>query len=41
VLFNQGGMEPVGSTVESFANLIPVEVERWGKLVRETGAKVE
>jgi tripartite-type tricarboxylate transporter receptor subunit TctC len=41
VLINQGGMEPVGSTVESFANLIPVEVERWGKLVRETGAKVE
>jgi tripartite-type tricarboxylate transporter receptor subunit TctC len=40
-VFDKGGFEPVGSTVESFANLIPGEVERWGKLVRETGAKVE
>jgi tripartite-type tricarboxylate transporter receptor subunit TctC len=40
-VFDQGGFEPVGSSVESFANLIPVEMERWGKLVRETGAKVE
>jgi tripartite-type tricarboxylate transporter receptor subunit TctC len=40
-VFDQGGFEPVGSSVESFANLIPGEIERWGKLVRETGAKVE
>jgi tripartite-type tricarboxylate transporter receptor subunit TctC len=40
-VFDQGGFEPVGSSVESFANLIPGEIERWGKLVRESGAKVE
>ena len=41
LLVNKGGFEPVGSTVESFTSLIPAEMERWGKLVRETGAKVE
>lgn len=41
LLVNKGGFEPVGSTVESFTTLIPSEMERWGKLVRETGAKVE
>ena len=41
LLVNKGGFEPVGSTVESFTSLIPSEMERWGKLVRETGAKVE
>jgi tripartite-type tricarboxylate transporter receptor subunit TctC len=41
LLINKGGFEPVGSTVESFTSLIPSEMERWGKLVRETGAKVE
>ena len=40
-MINQGGFEPVGSTIESFAALIPVEIERWGRLVRETGARVE
>lgn len=41
MFINKGGFEPVGSTVESFAKLIPAEVDRWGKLVRQTGAKVE
>jgi tripartite-type tricarboxylate transporter receptor subunit TctC len=40
-VFAKGGFEPVGSTIETFTSLIPVEIERWGKLVRETGAKVE
>ena len=40
-MINQGGLEPVGSTAESFAALIPGEIERWGKLVRETGARVD
>ncbi len=40
-MINQGGLEPIGSTAESFAALIPGEIERWGKLVRETGARVD
>ncbi len=40
-VFDKGGFEPVGSTVEGFTSLIPREIDRWGKLVRETGAKVE
>jgi tripartite-type tricarboxylate transporter receptor subunit TctC len=40
-LIHQGGLEPVGSTAESFAELIPGEIERWGKLVRQTGIRVE
>ena len=40
-MVNQGGMEPVGGSAESFAALIPAEIEHWGKLVRETGARVD
>ncbi len=40
-MINQGGMEPVGGSAESFAALIPAEIEHWGKLVRETGARVD
>jgi tripartite-type tricarboxylate transporter receptor subunit TctC len=40
-MINQGGLEPVGSTAESFADRIPGEIELWGKLVRETGARVD
>ena len=38
---NKGGFEPVGSSVENFTQLIPAEIERWGKVVRDTGTKVE
>ena len=40
-MINQGGMEPVGGSAESFAALIPAEIEHWGRLVRETGARVD
>ena len=40
-LLNQGGFEPVGSSAESFAKLIQTDMDKWGKLVRETGAKVD
>lgn len=40
-LVNEGGLEPVGSTAEAFAAMLPGEIERWGRLVRETGAKVD
>jgi tripartite-type tricarboxylate transporter receptor subunit TctC len=38
---NKGGFDPVGSSIESFTQLIPEEIDRWGKLVHATGAKVE
>ena len=40
-LLNEGGMEPVGGTAAQFAALIAAEKESWGKLVRETGARVD
>ena len=40
-LLNEGGMEPVGGTAAQFASLISAEREHWGKLVRETGARVD
>jgi tripartite-type tricarboxylate transporter receptor subunit TctC len=40
-LLNEGGMQPVGGGAEQFAALIASEKERWGKLVRETGARVD
>ena len=40
-MIQQGGMEPVGGSAEAFAALIPGEIEHWGRLVRESGAKVE
>ena len=40
-MVNQGGLEPVVGTPESFSAMIPMEIEHWGKLVRETGARVD
>ena len=40
-LINQGGFEPVGSTPEMFGALIATDIERWGKIVRESGARVD
>ena len=40
-MIGQGGLEPIGGTAESFAALIPREIEHWGKVVRETGARVD
>ena len=40
-LLNEGGMEPVGGTAAQFAALIAAERESWGRLVRETGARVD
>ena len=41
MFINKGGFEPVGSSVESFTAYIPAEIERWGKVVRATGAKAD
>ncbi len=35
------GAEPRPGTPEQFAQLIPVEIRKWAKVIRESGAKVE
>ena len=35
------GAEPVGSTPEAFRAYIRTEIERWGRVIRESGVRVE
>jgi len=35
------GADPAGGTPEQFAALIKDEVPRWGKVVKESGARVD
>ena len=35
------GAEPVGNTAEEFGAWVRTEVEKWRKVVRESGAKVD
>ena len=35
------GITPTGSTPAQFREVIAAETERWGRLVRETGIKLE
>jgi tripartite-type tricarboxylate transporter receptor subunit TctC len=37
----QQGMEPIGSTPEQFDALIRSEMEKWAKVVKQSGAKVD
>jgi tripartite-type tricarboxylate transporter receptor subunit TctC len=39
--FIQQGTEPIGNTPEQFAAMLKNDVEKWGKVVRFSGAKVE
>ena len=40
-LTTQGGFELAGGTPEAFSALIRSEIEHWGKLVKQTGARVD
>jgi tripartite-type tricarboxylate transporter receptor subunit TctC len=37
----QQGMEPIGSTPEQFDVLIRSEIQKWAKVVKQSGAKVD
>src|SRR5258705_2728396 len=36
-----GGSEPLGGTVEQYAAYIRSELQRWSKVVKDSGAKTE
>ena len=38
---NNAGLEPVGGSAEAFRNLIRAESDKWGPIIRRTGAKVD
>ena len=38
---NAAGLEPVGGTPEAFAALMRAEAQKWGPIIRRTGARVD
>lgn len=40
-ILNNAGFEPVGGTPEEMRNLLAIDNERWGNVVKATGAKIE
>jgi len=39
--FNQSGIDPVGNSSAEFTAYVKAEYERWGKIVKQSGIKVE
>ncbi len=39
--FIQQGTEPIGNTTAQFGAFLKDDVEKWGKVVKFSGAKVE
>ena len=39
--FITAGFDPVGSSPEEFATYIRAEIERWTKVIKSTGIKIE
>ena len=39
--FNALGAEPVGNTPEEFGAYLKSEIAKWGKVVKDSGAKVD
>ncbi len=39
--FADQGVDPVGGTAERFAEHLKAQIEKWGKVVKESGARVE
>ena len=35
------GLEPIPTTPEAFEKQLRIEIEKWGKVVKATGAKPE
>ena len=40
-LHNTGGIVPLGSTPEAFAKFIVTETDKWSKVIKEAGIKIE
>jgi tripartite-type tricarboxylate transporter receptor subunit TctC len=39
--FAELALTPLGGTPEEFGRIIATEMEKWGKIIRDTGIKVE
>ncbi len=38
---NQQGLQPIGNTPEQFSNRLKTDIEKWDRVIREAGIKIE